>query len=35
MGRLPSHDTQHGFPTEWGVQIVGFIIAQYGLGGRG
>ena len=29
-GHLPSHDTQRAFPTDWGVQTVGFIIAQYG-----
>lgn len=35
MSRLPSHDTQHAFPTEWGVQTVGFIIAQDGWRGTG
>lgn len=30
LGRLPAHDTQRAFPTDWGVQTVGFITAQYG-----
>lgn len=34
-GRLPAHDTQRAFPTDWAVQTMGFIIAQYGGCGAG